>query len=84
MSFDEAFEIFNSFRENMRFSSYEKQHFLTSLLHPTYGLRVSVVHDCDEQRHIVFRPNEIDIEDFIKTLICKSDNQQQSKDLGAQ
>ena len=74
----------------MGFSSSEKQHFLTSLLHPTYGLRVSVVHDCDGQRHTVLRPNGFDIEDFIKTLICKSDNQQQSddeqqsKDLGAQ
>ena len=51
MPFDEAFEIFNSFHENMGFSSSEQQHFLTFLLHPTYGLRVSVVHDCDGRLH---------------------------------
>ena len=51
MPFDEAFEIFNSFHVNMGFSSSKKQHFLTSLLHPTHGLRVSVVRDCDGRLH---------------------------------
>ena len=71
----------------MGFSSSEKQHFLTSLLHPTHGLRVLVVQDCEAgERHIVLQPNEVDIEDFIKTLLCKSEsvNYQKSKELEAQ
>ncbi len=87
MPFNEAFEIFNSFHENMGFSSSEKQHFLTSLPHPTHGLRILVVQDCAaRERHIVLWPNEVDIEDFIKTLLCKSEsvNHKKSKELEAQ
>ena len=72
MPFSEAYEIFNSFFPYKGFTQQEKQQFRDALLHPDYGLRVSIfTNPVDDSIEIILRPNSIDIEPFLIGLTKK-------------
>ena len=82
MPFDEAYEVFNSFFPYKGFTNQEKQQFRDALLHPEYGLRVSIfTNPVGGSSEIILRPNSIDIEPFLIGLTERLSSKPQEEDI---
>ena len=69
LHFDEAFEIFNSFSPIKGFTQLEKQAFRNALLHPNYGLRVTIFNNKGNGSvFLTLRRNDMDINPFLKSI----------------